>query len=78
MSLRECVKRRAARLCREKHSVMELLLLSAASLSSLPTAPPSDTGPRLSSPGEVENIVEGGGSWVDVIRETSACVRTIV
>lgn len=36
---------------------------SAASLS-LPTASRSDTGARLSSPGEVKNIVEGGESRV--------------
>lgn len=49
----------------EKHRVMELLLLQLPpSLSlSLPAASRSDTGVRLSSPGEVEKIVEGAEGW---------------
>lgn len=60
MSQRECVKRRAGRLCREKHRVMELLP------GSLCLQPLSDTGARLSSPGEVEKIVEDAESKVCV------------
>lgn len=47
----------------EKHRVMELLLLHLPPSLSLPAASRSDTGVRLSSPGEVEKIVEGAEGW---------------
>lgn len=65
MSQRECVKCRSARLCRGKTLSDGAAPASAASLS-LPAASRSDTGVRLSSPGEVEKIVEGAEGWVCV------------
>lgn len=70
MSLRECVKRRAARLCREKHRVMERLLLQLP--LSQPTTSRSDTG-------HVCHLLERWrrpGVFVDVIK-AMICVRYV-
>lgn len=79
MSQRECVKCRAVRLCRGKTQSDGAAPASAASLSlSLPAASRSDTGVRLSSPGEVEKIVEGAEGWGCVwIRTEYGCKHVL-